>query len=222
MALLNKISVYIGRSIRFTLVAAVFSFVLSCNSYPDLDSRLEEDLVDITKYDVNTDFTAFRTFAIVDSVTCISGKDTVRILDDQARALINQVVMNMVGRGYTLVDRKTGKPQLGINIGVVKVTNVSLYYPGWYWDYGWYDPSYWGYPASYYWYPYYPPVVSSYTSGTVIIDMLDLKNASSHDNKLYVVWLAIIRGLMTGYHTTQDVLGNVDQCFMQTPQIRAR
>jgi hypothetical protein len=53
------------------------------------------------------------------------------------------------------------------------------------------------------------------------MDMLDLKNAVIHGNKLFVVWNAYIRGLMTGYHTTQDILDNVDQCFAQTPQINA-
>ena len=51
--------------------------------------------------------------------------------------------------------------------------------------------------------------------------MVDLKNAPAHNNKLYIEWIALIRGLMTGYHTLQDVLDNVDQCFAQTPQIRA-
>lgn len=203
-----------------TLPAAIV-FMISCATYPALDSRLEEDLVDITKYDVGTDFTQFVTFSIVDSVLVIKGNDSSKILDPKADALLNQIKENMQARGYTLVNRKTGHPDLGINVGVVKVTNISIYYPGWYWDYGYYNPYYWGYPSYNYWYPYYPPEISSYTTGTIIIDLVDLKNAPSHNNKLYVVWVAIIRGLMTGYHTTQEVLDNVDQCFEQTPQIRA-
>ncbi|MCX6283550.1 MAG: DUF4136 domain-containing protein [Bacteroidetes bacterium] len=198
---------------------AAIVFMVSCATYPAMDTRLEEDLVDITKYDVGTDFTQFKTFSIVDSVSVISDKDSLKILDAQAGALLNQITVNMQARGYAKVNRKTSKPHLGINVGVVKTTNVSYYYPGWYWDYGYYDPSYWGYYGYNYYYPYYPPTVSSYSIGTVIIEMLDLKNAPAHDNKLYVVWVAAIRGLMTGYHTTQDILGNVDQCFAQTPQI---
>lgn len=202
------------------MVATVI-FMISCATYPGMDSRLAEDLVDITKYDVSTNFTQFKTFSIVDSVSVISDKDSSKVLDAQAQALLNQIIGNMQVRGYTLVNRKTGHPDLGINVGAVKITNVTNYYPGWYWDYGYYNPVYWGYPGYNYWYPYYPPAVSTYSTGTVIIDMLDLKNAPAHNNKLYVVWVAIIRGLMTGYHTNQDVLDNVDQCFTQTPQIRA-
>jgi len=206
----------------FTLVATVM-FMMSCATYPGMDSRLAEDLVDITKYDLGTNFKQFRTFSIVDSVVFIkNGKDSVRVLENQTRALLSEITGNMQARGYTLVDRKTGKPDLGINVSAIKVTNVSYYYPGWYWDYyGYYDPYYWGYPGYNYWYPYYPPAVSTYSTGTVIIDMLDLKNAAAHNNKLYVVWVAIIRGLLTGYHTEQDILTNVDQCFTQTPQISA-
>jgi len=210
------------RKITMLTLVVMVIFIWSCATYPGMDSRLAEDLVDITKYDVNTNFTQFKTFSIVDSVTVIKDfKDSLKILNPEAEALLNEIIRNMEARGYQLVNRKTDHPDLGINVGVVKVTNVSYYYPGWYWDYGYYDPYYWGYPNYYYWYPYYPPVVSSYSSGTVLIDMLDLKNAKSHNDKLYVVWVAIIRGLLTGYHTTQDILNNVDQCFTQTPQIKA-
>ena len=208
------------RKIKMLATAAAVVFMTSCATDPGLDSRLAEDLVDITKYDVKTDFTQFKTFSIVDSVSVIYDNDSSKVLNSQAQALLNQIVGDMQSRGYTIVDRKTGNPNLGINVGVVKITNVSYYYPGWYWDYGYYNPAYWGYPSYEYWYPYYPPEVTSYSTGTVIIDMVDLKNAPLHNNKIYVVWVAIIRGLMTGYHTTQDVLDNVDQCFAQTPQIR--
>ncbi len=209
------------RKIKMLTLSAAIAFLISCATYPSLDSRLEEDLVDITKYDVGTDFTQFKTFSVVDSVSVISDKDSIRILDAQAAALLNQITVNMQARGYNRVDRKTGNPDLGINVGVVKITNVSYYYPGWYWDYGYYGPSYWGYYGYNYYYPYYPPAVSSLSTGTIIIEMPDLKNAAARNNKLYVVWVAVIRGVMTGNHTTQEILGNVDQCFMQTPQIRA-
>jgi hypothetical protein len=208
------------RKIKMLATEAAVVFMMSCATYPGLDSRLAEDLVDITKYDVKTDFTQFKTFSIVDSVSVINNKDSSKVLDSQAQALLNQIIGDMKSRGYTKVDRKTGNPNLGINVGVVKITNVSYYYPGWYWNYGYYNPAYWGYSIYEYWYPYYPPEVTSYSTGTVIIDMVDLKNVPHHDNKLYIVWVAIIRGLMTGYHSTQDVLDNVDQCFAQTPQIR--
>lgn len=212
-----------NRKIHMLSKVAAILFMFSCASYPGLDSRLAEDLVVITKYDVNTAFTQFRTFSIVDSVTVIkNGTDSTRVLNSQAISLLGEINANMQARGYTLVSRKTGNPDLGINVAVVKVNNISNYYPGWYWDYyGYYSPAYWGYSGYGYWYPYYPPEVTYYNSGTVIIDMLDLKNAKTHDNKLYVVWNAYIRGLMTGYHTAQDILSNVDQCFAQTPQISA-
>ena len=208
------------KKIKLLAMVAAVMFMISCATYPGMDSRLAEDLVVITKYDVGTNFTQYKTFSIVDSVSVISDRDSSKILDAQAQALLNQIIGNMQARGYQKVNR-TAKPDLGINVGVVKITNVTSYYPGWYWDNGYYNPAYWGYPSYNYWYPYYPPAVSTYSTGTVIIDMVDLKNAPAHNNKLYIEWIALIRGLMTGYHTLQDVLDNVDQCFAQTPQIRA-
>ncbi|MEI6887873.1 MAG: DUF4136 domain-containing protein [Bacteroidales bacterium] len=211
------------RKINLLALLPALIFVMSCATYPGIDSRLAEDLVDLTKYDKGTNFKQFKTFSIVDSVFAIKDSKTgKRVLTPQAQLLLNQIVGNMQVRGYTRVDHKTGNPDLGLNVSLIEITNVSYYYPGWYWDYyGNYDPYYWGYSGYNYWYPYYPPAVTTYSSGTVIIDMLDLKNAKDHNNKLYVVWIAVIRGLLTGYHNTEDILTNVDQCFAQTPQITA-
>ena len=201
--------------------ALLFALVVvsSCSFYPDDYEINSEQLVDITKYDVNADFSSFRTFAIADSVSLIKDGDSTRLSTPEARQIIDRIVKNMQDRGYARVGR-TEEPHLGINVAAIEVTSV-YYYPGWYWDYyAYYDPWYWGYPEYNYWYPYYPPVVNYYASGTLVIDLLDLKNAPAHNNKLYLIWTAYIRGLMNGTHTSQQILENIDQCFIQTPVLR--
>jgi hypothetical protein len=204
----------------FIILLLGMLFIGSCTFYPSNTELNEEQLVDITKYDVTADFKSFNTFAIVDSISVIKNNDSSHVLTPEAQQILNRIIQNMETRGYTRVT-KDENPDLAINVSVIEVTNV-YYYPGWYWTYwGYYDPYYWGYPGYYYWYPYYPPVIAYYSTGTVIIDLLDLKNAPIHDNKLYLIWTAYIRALMNYNHSMEDLLENIDQCFIQTPVLRA-
>jgi hypothetical protein len=123
----------------------------------------------------------------------------------------------MTARGYTFVPR-TSSPDIGLRIGVVKVLNVEVFYPGWWWGYpGWYPP-YWGG-----WYPYYPfSTVYTYTTGTVILDAYDVKNASAH-HQLKVIWNCTSFGVLgssASSNTTKGV-NALNQGFVQSPYFKA-
>jgi len=194
------------------LVTGLF-LVTSCSKYPPTSDRLLEDLVVYTKYDTSIKFSQFKTFSIVDSISYISQTDSGKVLDANAQAVLNQISQNMTSRGYILVN-KNQNPDLGINVGVVKNVNVQVYYPGWYWGYpAYYPPWYWG-GGSYY-YPYYPVYITSYASGTLLIDMVDRKNITP-DGKMYIRWNAYIRALLTNDHTLNQIKESIDQAFTQT------
>jgi hypothetical protein len=197
------------------LLAAESAFFLSCSRLPYSSEINSEQLIDFTQYDQHANFYSYKTYAIVDSVSVIKNGDSTRVKDANSDALISQIKKNMGQLGYQLVN-VSGKPDLGINVTVIKTT-TNYYYPGWYWGYpGYYPPNYWGYPSYGYWYPYYPTYVYSSSTGTVILDMLDLKNAASNDNKIFIVWTAYIRALLDANVTMQEINDNVDQCFSQT------
>ena len=205
--------------ILIILFAVGLVYFSSCTKYPPNVTRLQEDLVVYTQVDLETDFNQFNTFAIVDSIAYIDNKDSGRILTPDAKAVLDQIILNMQNRGFVKVD-KGDNPNLGITVSVIKTTNTSVYYPGWYWGYpGYYYPPYWGYPNSWYYYPYYPTYISSYSTGTLLIDMLDFVNINE-DDQIPVVWFAYIRAVMTGYHTIGEITGSIDQAFLQTPSIK--
>jgi len=189
----------------------------SCSKYPPSTVRLTEDLVVYTKYDTSIKFNQFTTYSIVDSIGYISQsngkKDSGWLPNADAQPILNQIKQNMNSRGYLLVN-KNQNPNLGINVVVVKNINVQVYYPGWYWEYpGYYPPWYWG-GGSYY-YPYYPAYITSYASGTLMIDMVDRQNVTP-DGKMYIRWNAYIRALLTGDHTMAQIQASIDQAFKQT------
>jgi len=187
--------------------------VTSCSKYPPTSDRLLEDLVIYTKYDTSIKFNQFKTFSIVDSIAYISPTDSGKVLDADAQAVLNQITQNMTSRGYVLVN-KNQNPDLGINVAAVKNINVQVYYPGWYWGYpGYFPPWYWG--GGGYYYPYYPTYITSYSTGTLLIEMVDLKNVTP-DGKMYIRWNAYIRALLTNSHTLNQIKESIDQAFRQT------
>jgi len=166
-----------------------------------------------TKYDTSIKFNQFKTFSIVDSIAYISPTDSGKVLDADAQAVLNQITQNMTSRGYVLVN-KNQNPDLGINVAAVKNINVQVYYPGWYWGYpGYFPPWYWG--GGGYYYPYYPTYITSYSTGTLLIEMVDLKNVTP-DGKMYIRWNAYIRALLTNSHTLNQIKESIDQAFRQT------
>ncbi len=192
--------------------------ITSCTKYPPATSRLTEDLVIYTKYDVSVNFRDYKTFAIVPKITYINGNDSSYLTDANAMALLNRIAADMTDRGFAKVD-SNAHPDLGINVTAIKTTTSTVYYPGWYWGYpAYYSPDWWGYPGYDYYYPYYPTYITSYSSGTVIIDLVDFK--VKKDNKIMVRWNAYIRALLTGNHTQSEILQSVDQAFTQTPTLK--
>ena len=154
-------------------LALAVTLLASCSKYPPSSARLQEDLAIYTKYDVTINFNDYKTFKVVPAVAYIDGKDSTTLTDANAMALINRINTEMLSRGFVAVTG-TAKPDLGINVTAIKSTTTTVYSPGWYWGYpGYYPPSWWGYPGYGYGYPYYPTYVSSYSTGSVIIDMVD-------------------------------------------------
>jgi len=201
------------------VVVIVLGIFVSCTKYPPDVTRLQEDLVIYTQVDIEKDFNQFHTFSIVDSIAFIDNKDSGHILNADAKAVLDRIIHNMENRGFVKVG-KGDNPNLGITVSLIKTTNTSVYYPGWWWGYpGYYYPDYWGYPNSWYYYPYYPTYITSYSTGTLLIDMFDFVNITP-DGKIPVAWFAYIRALLTGYHTLNEIEQSIDQAYVQTPSLQ--
>ncbi|MCX6268305.1 MAG: DUF4136 domain-containing protein [Bacteroidetes bacterium] len=194
------------------LIAFGWLAFTSCSKYPPASSRVAEDLAIYTQVDVNTDFNNYKTFSMPNTIVYIDGKDTSTLNNSNATVLLNRIALDMKNRGFEQIAN-TGKPDFGFNVTAIKTTTTTVYSPGWYYGYPGYYP--WGYPS--YGYPYYPTYISSYSAGTVIIDLVDLKNVVN--NTIMVRWNAFIRGLVTNMHTQTEITNSVDQAFKQTPSL---
>lgn len=194
-------------------------YLTACRKNPDT-GKLSTDFVVQTSRSADANFQNFKTFFISDTIALATTNPNDSIWTDaKAKQLVATVKQNMTSRGYTLVNRNA-KPDLGMELFAVKDLNVGVIYPGWWWGYwGYWGGCYWGYCG---YPPYYPWTGMIYTvpTGTLILDMIDLKNATSHEN-LTVVWGSVMSG---GIGTSSDLqlgVNAINQAFTQSAYLRS-
>ena len=206
------------KRVWFPLCLVLIIVQEGCLKSPDFE-ELSANFVVITNTDSSKNFSNFKTYYISDTVAYHSDVVTDSIINNaSSKQLVDAVKQNMNVLGYNFVS-KAAKPDLGINLGVLKNTSVSVIYGGW-WDYwyGWWDPWYWGA-----YYPYYYPWAYAYsiTTGTVIATMIDVKEASA-DQQFRVVWMSVMSGAV-GDNINTNVQRGVDainQSFKQSPLLK--
>ena len=191
--------------------------LLSCRKEPDL-SQLSANFVVQTDAAKGVSFSNYKTYYISDTVALISTTKTDTLLPaDAAKQIVNTIKSNMNARGYTFVPKGL-KPELGINTVAVKDVNVGVVYPGWWWGYpGYWDPWYWGW-----YYPYYYPwtVAYSVTTGSVIAEIIDLKNVNANQ-QLQVIWTMSLNGALgsSGASNLQRAVDGINQAYTQSPYL---
>jgi hypothetical protein len=92
-----------------------------------------------------------------------------------------------------------------------ETTTVFYYYDYWYWWYGGYYP-YWGWG--------YPPMsYSSYTTGTLLMTLMDPDVLETSGNPVKQ-WSGAINGLLTGTYDASRVNAAIDKAFTISPYLK--
>ncbi len=210
------------------LVFAMALALNSCGLDSGFNSVADFDVV-VTIYDDEADFGALQTYAMPDSVAhleFIEGRsgDGARVTRTYDQAILDEVAGNLEAAGYVRED----DPETNGADFVVLVSVTSTDWLLWS-SYGWYD--YWGwYPGWDYWGGYpgygygYPPcygcaTVNEFSTGSVIIDMLDVANAD--EEIMPIIWTAGINGLLEGTTSSIErrIVDNIEQAFEQSPYL---
>ncbi len=225
--------------ITVTLVFMAFTGMFLASCYPsDSVSYSDLDLV-ATIYDDEKDFMDLKTYVVPDTIVHLidttdesNNVDISRKFDQQIINLVNQ---NMLDYGYVMeLDPQNDPPDVVVTISIMASKNYNVWYwypyywggyPGW----GWYKGSestdyWWGYPS----YPYYPgwgTTVTTYTTGTLIMNMMDLsnfENINPQSDTIPSIWYGSVNGLMgSSTTTTQSRLNyTINQAFKQSPYLK--
>lgn len=198
------------------ILIAFSSLLILGGCYPGGAEYVEDTDVVYTTYDEEYDFGAGSTFAMPDKIVTdvkIKDGDTTYVYMKEvfATPILNAIASNMENYGWTRVD-VDDTPTIVLTPAGIESTTVfySYWYDWWYWGGGWG----WYYP------PYYP-VVSSYTTGTLVMTIADPGMADdSPINKSPVVWLSAANGLFSGSYDIDRVLESIDQSFEQSPYLQ--
>lgn len=206
----------------FPMLFAAALLVTACEKTPDT-GKLDDDYLVYTDYDAETDFAKFTTFYVPDSVLIIdnsSNKPKFLYGTPASELIIANYVKGMEQAGYVRTLDKSNA-DLGMQVSYVEETYRFRYYNNYPWWYGypWYwSFGYWGNWGGWYW-PY--SIIYSYSTGSVLGELVDLTLPESTSKQLRVVWSSYISGLLNndGTLNTTEVKQAIEQAFSQSPYL---
>ncbi len=206
---------------RLTMVFAIAAISLVVSScYPDYDLTYSDYDTVTTLRDQTAKFENFKTFFMPDTVL-ILGDSTKKIESSLDQTILTLVRNNLEARGYQSVpyDPLAPRPDLVVLVSKTTTTYVFLdyyYYYYWYPWGGWYP---WG--PGYGYYPPYGTTVSSYSTGSVFVSMIDPAKVDTTTKRLGGIWQAGANGLLgdAASSSKERVTAAINQMFTQSPYL---
>ena len=227
------------KAVAATLFIGGIALLEGC--YPnDSISTSETDIV-LTGYYDSVDFKSLKTYYMPDTIFTIREDTTDKDPIPNEQDYLDAVASNLKTLGYERIAEvdSANPPDVMVSVAGILVTNVTVgwwypYYPGWGW--GWYWKSSSAERSTDYWYPYYPgyyppgwgwggiPYYSSYTTGTLLMEMSDPDDIRVIDNDTVVplYWAGALNGVMSSSASGDKarVLNGIDQAFDQSPYLK--
>lgn len=216
---------------KLLILGALF-LILTCMvaCYPEGPEYVHEKDIALTHYDEQVNFALYTTFVMPDSVVLIQPDgDTARIDKEISDRLVELVKKNFTDRHYELLTAEEAETQTpDFVVTVTAFANPVFSYATWgnYW--GWYPGWNWfgwgsGWTGFYPWYPWYSSGYSyyAYDEGSLVIDILDAKNADSGSKRIPVLWSGVNTGILAGskIYLWERLERSINQCFIQSPYL---
>ena len=188
--------------------------VLFSGCYPQGPDFIEDLDIVVTRHEDGYDFTPKQTYAMPDRIVKITGDRIegdapVYIPDAIATPILAAIDKNMLALGYTKVA-VSANPDLLMTPASWETTTIQYYYDYWYWWYGGYYP-YWGWG--------YPAYVSSYTTGTLFMGLVDPDVVAANGNPIRQ-WSGAANGILQYSFDVTRVTRAVDKAFAASPYLK--
>jgi hypothetical protein len=197
----------------FGIVAALALLGVVWGCYPGGTRDVSESDVVFTFYDTGADFGSIMTYAMPDVVFEREGsEETTDQFDD---LILSEVAKHLESLGYIREANPdiNGADALVVVSKARQTTTSAGWIPG-----GWWPWPGWGWgPGWGWWYPY--PIVTSFTTGTVFIDMFDPEVVNPNQGvEIPALWTAAINGLVSSNvsTTTTRIISDIEQAFRQS------
>ncbi|MBE6293819.1 MAG: DUF4136 domain-containing protein [Bacteroidales bacterium] len=199
------------------LVALCLLGTTSCEKDPDTD-KLDNDYLVYTNYDKGTDFGSIETFHVIDSILIISDQAKPGYWkNNNSQTIIKAYTNHLEERGYTAVANNESADM------VLQISYISnTYYFNAYDSGAWWNsyPGYWNWGGWGWYYPF--NFVYSYSTGSIIAELVSTTPSTIEKDKLTVIWNSYICGLLNGNSLSLSrTLNGINQAFDQSPYIKA-
>jgi hypothetical protein len=195
---------------KILLILPCLALLWGC--YPGGADYVDQLDIVLSNYSKENDFTKMKTYAMSDSIVKVTDDElkTEFVKQSNAATITARIRKNMTAYGWTEVDESQSPDAIILN-AAMETTYINYYYNYWGWYYPYYPP----------YYPYYPPSYTTYTTGTLLVQMVDPKNLGP-ENQSTVVWTGLINGLTTGSSTSFNSRVNttVDQLYAQSAYLK--
>lgn len=205
----------------FILILLSVLALNSCDLYEDNNETLGQITSAVIK-SPDADFSQYRTFAITDSVLFVNNKDSKRTKTEFSDLIVNCVSEEFETIGYKKITE--GDPDLIIDLTYFELRNTTVIFdPYYWWDWAWwwdYCP-YYPYDPFYPYYPYpMPSYYSSYTTGSLVIETVDMTRLEK-EHAVPIVWHAVVRSILGASHSKAEIKEAVDECFTILPPVNS-
>jgi predicted small lipoprotein YifL len=199
------------RSSSIAVLATLIILLAGC--YPQGPEYVEDLDVVLTNFQDEYDFDESQTYALPDRIVKITGNlvegdDPEFMPTVTADFILAQIDKNMSELGWEKVGIDEN-PDVLVTPASWESTTIVYYYDYWYWWYGGYYPG-WG---------YYYPSISAYTTGTLLMNMIDPEVVGANGNPV-VQWTGAINGLLTWSYDANRVNSAIDRAFDQSPYLK--
>lgn len=194
-------------------VLAMLMIGLLAGCYPQGPEYVDDLDVVLTDYEPTYDFASKGTYARPDRIVKITG-DVAEgeapefIPDATATLIIAQIDKNMAALGWQKADVDEDADVL-LTPAAWETTTILYYYDYWYWWWGGYYP----------WWGYYPGYATSYSTGTLLMRMIDPDVVGANGNPV-TQWAGAINGILTNSYNATRVNTAIDRTFAQSPYLK--
>jgi hypothetical protein len=218
-----------------SIILAAGASLLACHPL-GIDDASETDTV-VTRKAKDYDYSGNLTYDMPDTIADLCNFDPSKLPDGGAAgsrpsldcneithafdpAILKEISREFEALGYVRVDSSAGeKPDVAMLVGALSSNNwvAYSYYP-WYPYYGW--PPYYGWGI---YYPYYPTTsIVNYPTGTLVMELVSLKDADTDQQRTPSIWTGTVSGLLAQGETTAATRVNtaIDQAFAQSPYLK--
>jgi hypothetical protein len=196
-----------------SIAVLAMTMLLLGGCYPKGPEFTEDLDVVLTYFRDGYDFASKQTYARPDRIVKVTGNlqegdDPAFIPDATATLILNQIDKNMTALGWQKVG-VDDDPDVLLAPAAWESTTIIYYYDYWYWWWGGYYPG-WG---------YYPGYVSSYSTGTLVMGMIDPSEVGANGNPV-VQWTGAVNGILTWSYDANRINSAIDRAFAQSPYLK--